>query len=278
MVIRAEGATRVELDADGQLVFETPGGRLRQTPPETSEVLANGEARRVESRFRIIDQHHYGFDAPGRDAALPLIVDPGLVWSSFTGGTGGKTLAGIEMARDGGRHLPLGDYLLAKFLERRHLAVDVEAAFVRRARERRRRCAALPDVHLRPRRPDICRRPRRRFRRGVILVGSTADRDLPTTAGAFQRNNANTNLEALDGDGFVTRLDAFGSLVFSTYLGGALNDMRVRRPAGSRGEIIVTGTTRSSNFPTTAGAYDTSFNRLPPATTRRFRRTCSSRA
>ena len=101
VVIRAEGATRVELDADGQLVLETSGGRLRQTPPDTSELLPNGESRRVESRFRIIDQHHYGFDAPARDAALPLVIDPGLVWSSFTDGTGGKTLAGIEMARDG---------------------------------------------------------------------------------------------------------------------------------------------------------------------------------
>jgi hypothetical protein len=53
------------------------------------------------SRFRIIDEQHYGFEAPARDEALPLLVDPGLVWSSFTGGTGGTTLAGIEMARDG---------------------------------------------------------------------------------------------------------------------------------------------------------------------------------
>ena len=99
---------------------------------------------------------------------------------------------------------------------------------------------------------------------GVIVVGSTADRDLPTTPGAFQRTNANTNLEALDGDGFVIRLDRFGSIVFSTYLGGALNDGATNARIDPSGSIIVAGSTRSLNFPVTTGAFDTTFNR-PPA-------------
>lgn len=98
---------------------------------------------------------------------------------------------------------------------------------------------------------------------GVIVVGSTADRDLPTTPGAFQRTNANTNLEALDGDGFVIRLDRFGSIVFSTYLGGALNDGATNARIDPSGSIIVAGSTRSLNFPVTTGAFDTTFNRAP---------------
>ncbi len=99
---------------------------------------------------------------------------------------------------------------------------------------------------------------------GVILVGTTADRDLPTTAGAFQRTNANTNLEALDGEGFVTRLDRVGAIVFSTYLGGSVNDYATEVGLDPSGSIIVAGGTSSPNFPVTAGAYDTTFN-TPPA-------------
>jgi hypothetical protein len=266
VVIRADGATRVELDADGQLVLQTPGGRLTQTPPDTSEVLPNGESRRVESRFRIIDEHHYGFEAPARDAALPLVVDPGLVWSSFTGGTGGKTLAGIEMARDGSGDIFLSgitsspDFsttpLSSQWTSRQHSFV----ARVSAGGDALRYLTFISGLAGQTFAGDLAGDSGG----GVIVVGSTADRDLPTTAGAFQRNNANTNLEALDGDGFVTRLDAFGSLVFSTYLGGALNDMASDVRLDPSGQIIVAGTTRSSNFPTTAGAYDTTFN-TPPA-------------
>lgn len=94
VVIRAEGATRLEMGSDGQLLLHTPDGPLTQTPPETSEVLPNGTSRPIESRFRIIDGHRYGFEAPARDAALPLVVDPGLVWSSFTGSSSIQPILG----------------------------------------------------------------------------------------------------------------------------------------------------------------------------------------
>jgi len=265
VVIRAEGATRVALDADGQLVLETSAGRLRQTPPDTSEVLPNGESRRVESRFRIIDRHHYGFDAPGRDASLPLVVDPGLVWSSFTGGTGGKTLAGIEMARDGSGDIFLSGITTSPSFSNAAVSQSTsrQHSFVARVSadgDALRYLTFISGLAGQTFAGDLAGDSAG----GVILVGSTADRDLPTTAGAFQRNSANTNLEALDGDGFVTRLDAFGSLVFSTYLGGALNDIASDVRLDPAGQIIVAGTTRSPNFPTTAGAYNTSFN-TPPA-------------
>ena len=265
VVIRADGATRVELDADGQLVLETPGGRLMQTPPETSEVLPNGESRQVESRFRVIDQHHYGFEAPARDAALPLVVDPGLVWSSFAGGTGGKTLAGIEMARDGSGDIFLSGITTSPDFSSTPIShpTSRQHSFVARVSaggDALRYLTFISGLAGQTFAGDLAGDSDG----GVIVVGSTADRDLPTTAGAFQRNNANTNLEALDGDGFVTRLDAFGGLVFSTYLGGALNDVASDVRLDPSGQIIVAGTTASANFPTTAGAYDTTFN-TPPA-------------
>jgi hypothetical protein len=50
------------------------------------------------------------------------------------------------------------------------------------------------------------------------------------------------------------------SLVFSTYIGGSRQDS-IRDVATDReGNIYITGGTESSDFPTTPGAYDTTFN------------------
>lgn len=58
-------------------------------------------------------------------------------------------------------------------------------------------------------------------------------------------------------DGFVTKFNAAGSaLVYSTYLGGGGTDECRFVAVDSRGAAYLTGETNSSNFPTTAGAWD----------------------
>jgi hypothetical protein len=265
VVIHAEGATRVEIGPDGRLLLQTPDGPLVQTPPATVEVLPDGGSRPIESRFRIVDEHRYGFEAPARDPARRLVIDPGLVWSTYTGGTGGETLAGIEMARDGS-----GDIFLSGISSSPDFSAAPISPNTLRQHSFVARVAAAGNalVYL----TFISGLAGQTFAGdmagdtsgGVVLVGSTADPDLPTTAGAFQRSNANSNISTLDGDGFVTRLDSAGAIVFSTYLGGALNDAARSVRFDPGGSIVVTGITSSLNFPTTAGAYDTVFN-TPPA-------------
>ena len=57
-------------------------------------------------------------------------------------------------------------------------------------------------------------------------------------------------------DAFVTKLNATGTaLVYSTYLGGSGDDHGIVIAVDASGNAYVTGHTASSNFPTTAGAY-----------------------
>src|SRR5205085_4421652 len=76
-----------------------------------------------------------------------------------------------------------------------------------------------------------------------------------TTAGAFD-----TTSNGVD-DGFVTKLDASGSsLVYSTFLGGANTDGAGSIAIDGSGNAYLTGYTASPDFPTTPGAFDTTYN------------------
>jgi hypothetical protein len=91
----------------------------------------------------------------------------------------------------------------------------------------------------------------------AYVTGFTASSDFPTTPGAFQTSSGHT------WDAFVTKLAADGkSLVYSTYLGGSSQDgqdLGYGIAVDSAGCAYVTGSTTSTDFPTTPGAFQTSY-------------------
>jgi hypothetical protein len=87
----------------------------------------------------------------------------------------------------------------------------------------------------------------------VYVTGDTASPDFPTTPGAYDPTPHGI---------FVTRVAPHGgSLVYSTYLGGSEFDTGGwGLGVDARGIAYLTGGTSSADFPTTPGAYDTTFN------------------
>jgi hypothetical protein len=62
-------------------------------------------------------------------------------------------------------------------------------------------------------------------------------------------------------DGFLTKLNALGTaLVYSTFLGGSEDDQCSDIAIDAAGRAYVAGKTESEDFPTTPGAFDTTFN------------------
>jgi len=92
----------------------------------------------------------------------------------------------------------------------------------------------------------------------AYVVGWTNSSNFPTTAGAFQTIFGGGTSTSYDT--FVTKLNPTGSaLVYSTYLGGSASDAGRKIAVDAAGNAYVVGQTLSSNFPTTAGAFQTSF-------------------
>ena len=90
---------------------------------------------------------------------------------------------------------------------------------------------------------------------GNAYVTGSASSNFPITPGAFDTTS-------IFGDAFVTKLNTAGSqLVYSSYLGGSSGDVAYGVAVdGTGSNAYVTGYTESSDFPTTPGAFDTTFN------------------
>lgn len=87
-----------------------------------------------------------------------------------------------------------------------------------------------------------------------FIVSSTLSNDFPTTTNAFQKTIGG----ALDA--VVFKMDNnLTTLVWSTYLGGTLNDAGYAMELDKKGDIYITGGTASTDFDTTANTLQTTF-------------------
>jgi len=89
----------------------------------------------------------------------------------------------------------------------------------------------------------------------LYIVGYTTSTNFPVSTGAAQSRNAG------GADAFVMKYTSGisgGTLVASTYLGGTGTDYGYAIAVDAAGDAFVTGTTSSTNFPTTSGSFQTS--------------------
>jgi hypothetical protein len=88
----------------------------------------------------------------------------------------------------------------------------------------------------------------------TYVTGIAYSSDFPVTPGAFQTTFGGYY------DAFVAKFNPAGSaLVYSSYLGGSDSDIGYGIAADSAGDAYVIGGTSSANFPTTPGAFQTTY-------------------
>jgi len=92
----------------------------------------------------------------------------------------------------------------------------------------------------------------------IFVTGHTTSSNFPVTA------NANRTVKLGGADAFVAQLNSAGSsLQYSTFIGGNSTDSGDSITLDTIGNIYVTGTTESSDFPVTPGAFDPTYHGGP---------------
>jgi hypothetical protein len=262
-----EGARRVEIDARGDLLLRTPGGLLRMKRPVAYQER-EGVRREVASRYVVRGRDSVGFRLGEYDPALPLVIDPVLVYSTFTGGTGddaaraiavdsagnayvtGRTLSvnypatpGAFQTEDGADPtgfvepgLGLGDVFVTKLNAAGNGAVY--STYVGGQNDDEGRAVAVDAAG------------------NAYVAGVTySTDDFPVTPGAFQTTAPPVINGAFMADAFVLKLNPSGSgLAYSTRVATSANDEAQAVALDASGAAYVTGFTDGSTFPVTAGA------------------------
>src|SRR3989304_1618475 len=91
----------------------------------------------------------------------------------------------------------------------------------------------------------------------AYVTGDTSSPDFPATPGAFDTDLAG------EIDVFVAKFTPNGSdLEYATFLGGGRDDYLSEIAVDAAGRVFLVGTTMSSDFPTTVGAFSPSCHRL----------------
>jgi hypothetical protein len=256
------GAKRLSLDSSGNLLVRTPAGVVADKRP-LSYQLVNGKRVAVASRFALWKRGAYGFAVGAYDRRYPLVIDPGLRYSTYLGGSRDEGACGIAVDEAGSAYASGGTIstnfpTTAGAFDRRRGGRGFGDAFV--VKLNAAGSALVYSTYLGGSGADGACGIAVDGVGSAYVAGSTHSTNFPTSSDAFDRSY-NTHADA-----FVTKLNAAGSsLAYSTYLGGGKRDGSGGIAVDGAGSAYVTGETRSRNFPASADAFDRTYDRWAEA-------------
>src|SRR5262245_4977105 len=238
-----QGARRMRLDANGDLVLGGAGAELRQRKPLVYQEVG-GVRRIVAGRYLIKSDHKVGFQVAAYDVSRPLVIDPVLVYSTYLGG--GRDDIGVSIAVDAaGSAYVTGKTLSANFPNvnpAQPALAGPSDVFV--AKLNPAGSALVYTTYLGGSNSEVGMGIAVDATGSAYVTGLTYSSDFPTRNPAQPARGGGS-------EAFLTKLNADGSApVYSTYLGGDADEYGLGVAVDSGGDAYVTGLTSSTNFPT----------------------------
>ncbi len=258
-----DGVNNISISDSGDLVLETTGNQLVHTKPYAYQNI-EGEQRVVDVSFAEIDvsfaeveKNTYGFVLGDYDPEYDLVIDPLLVfvYSTYLGGDENDQAWDITVDSKGRAYITgftdSTDYPTTPgvYNPNHNGALDV---FVTKFNETG--TELVYSTFIGGSSSDWSYGIAVDADGFVFIAGATESADFPIKGGAYDTSyNGGT-------DAFVAKLNQKGTvLMFSTFIGGSAEDTGYDVVLGKDGEIFITGSTNSTDFPTTEGADDRTF-------------------
>src|SRR5882762_5694652 len=252
-----DGADKVALDRNGDLVLNVGGDELRQHKPVVYQTIG-GKKKMIEGRFLLTKDKTASFEVGEYDHNQPLVIDPTLSYSTYLGGTGEDQGNGIAVD-SAGRAYVTGQTDSADFPVKGGVQTNRAGADAFVTKMWATGGGVIYSTYL----------GGNGFDRGDAIAvdrfgnayigGFTGSTDFPVTPGAFHSQNSG------GGEGFVTKLSPSGSsLVYSLVLGGEEGDFVQAIALDSQQRAYVTGGTSSESFPV-KNAFQSTYTGQPPS-------------
>jgi len=243
-----DGARKVSIAENGELVVQTASGEVRQHKPSIYQEV-NGLRREIAGRYYLIGKREVGIVVEEYDRTQVLTIDPVLVYSTYLGGFDDEFGNGIEADAAGNVYVT-GITYSDNFPTLSALQFSLCGggdAFVAKFNPSG---ALIYSTYMGGTNEDVGFAITLDANGGTYIAGSTDSSDYPITASAYQK------LKKGRIDAFVTKLNAAGNtMLYSTYLGGKAENIANSIAVDASGNAYITGETISSDYPTTQGAY-----------------------
>lgn len=268
--IKIEGSENLTISKEGELVVNTELGTVTFTKPTAFQDF-NGIKKYIPAEYTI-DGNEYGFKIGEYDPDRTLMIDP-LLASTFLGGSDADDTYEPSIALDKeGNVFITGftsshDFPTTVGVYRKDFIGGSRDRFVSKFNTDLSELLASTFLGGRGERGGIIGGNGDELGHAlavdkdgnIYLAGYTESRDFPVTVGSFD--------ESYNGgrDVFVSKLDGdLSALLASTYIGGCGDEgfqwPRIDMTINQDGDVYVAGITHSVDFPTSAAAFDRTFN------------------
>ncbi len=243
------GTEPPSVDAKGDLRLRLPGGTVYQRQPVAYQIV-EGRRQPVTAEYRVA-RHEVMLRVGDYDRSKELIVDPVISFSTFLGGNAGERGTGIAVDAQGNAYVT-GTTASANFPAAgayQNTLKGTRDVFVTKINGAGTAIVYSTFIGGTQTSTGFGQEEGMDIfvdsQGSAIVAGVTNSSNFPIIGGAYQ-----ATFGGGFGDGFVLKLNAAGNqLVFSTYLGGNNTDKIYGMAVDPEGNISVTGSTASPNFP-----------------------------